>query len=402
MAVLRKLVRMPFAYVRHVVKFRGLCDVQAAHLYRVGHRRTGLRQTVVAVDQHKRGAPARDFRNWRRIVAKVPPDQFGGRAVGEGVVADRAEVRGQRVDQPLDERHFVADVLEQVVDQVRGVLRVGHAPVELRRVVGRPDGHERRVVRVRERRETVGGERLGEHHVERARLADQTADQGMFESGLAHPVVHLAQVPEPAVASTAAAAFASRERADHGHVVTASGQGDHQRFDHGEVTVAVVREHGQYSGTVGRGRTHHQRQNRRNRHRGRLTNDGDGFYDCRNDFRGNSDSPGYSVMNKKKVVYCHCDRIIHIISFTDVAVGFSTSTTNAHCKCKQYICLMRSSVQLYRGRPFYQLCKNTFDLYQYIPTITICRIYNLKPTGPAHADDDWVSCKFDGPKMKSL
>jgi len=269
---------------------------------------------VVAVDQHERGAPARDFRNWGRIVAKMPPDQFGGRAVGEGVVADRAEVRGQRVDQPLDERHFVADVLEQVVDQVRGVLRVGHAPVELRRVIGRPDGHERCVVRVRERRETVGGERLGEHHVERAVLADQIADQGMSESGLAHPVVHLAQVPEPGdrvhvvlelvghaqladdrrqriryvqvnVSTYAVAAvFASRERADHGHVVTASGQGDHQRFDHGEVTVAVVREHGQYSGTVGRGRTHHQRQHRRNRHRGRLQpcrpTTSDGFYNC--------------------------------------------------------------------------------------------------------------------------
>jgi len=251
--------------------------VQAAHLYRVGHRWTGLRQTVVAVDQNERGAPARDFRNGRRIVAEVSSDQFGGRAVGEGVVADRAEVRGQRVDQPLDERHFVAGVLEQVVDQVRGVLRVGHAPVELRRVIGRPDGHQRCVVRVRKRRETVGGERLGEHHVERAGLADQIADQGMFERGLAHPVVHLAQVPEPgdrvhavlelvghaqladdrrqrvrhvqvyvstyAVASTAAA-FAPRERADHGHVVTASGQGDQQRFDHGEVTVTVVREHG--------------------------------------------------------------------------------------------------------------------------------------------------------------
>jgi len=42
----------------------------------------------------------------------VPPDQFGGRAVGEGMVADRAEVRGQRVDQPLGERHAVAGVRE--------------------------------------------------------------------------------------------------------------------------------------------------------------------------------------------------------------------------------------------------------------------------------------------------
>jgi len=191
----------------------------------------------------------------------------------------------------------VAGVREQVIDQVRGILRVGHAPVELRRIVGRADGHERRVVHVGEHGETVRGKRLGEHHVERPAALDQRPDPRVFERGLAHPVVHFAQAPQsgyrvhgprrrrfgrhvqPAddgrqrvrhvhvhvtVARATAAAFPPRKRTDHGDVVTAFGQRDQQRFDHDEVTVTVVREHGQHFGAVRCGRP--RRQHRHGRH----------------------------------------------------------------------------------------------------------------------------------------
>lgn len=279
--------------------------MQAADFDHVGHQRPGLGQTVVYVGQHERGVPAHDVRHGRRTGPEVPPDQLGGRAVGERVVADRAEVHGQRVDQPLDERHAAAVVRQQVVDQVRRVLRVGHAPVELRRIVGCADGHQGRAVHVSERGETVGGERLGEHHVELRRPAlppaNQRPDPRVFERGLAHPVVHAAQVPEPGhrvhrlevvrnvqraddrrqrvrhvhvhvtavvVRGVDITAFAvPRERAYHGHVVAPFEQRGHQPFDHHEVAVTVVREHGQNVCRVAlRKRTRQQSRHQTGRH----------------------------------------------------------------------------------------------------------------------------------------
>jgi len=57
----------------------------------------------VAVNQDESGAPAHDVGHGRRAGAEVPSGQLGGRAVGERMIADRAEMGGQRVDQPLDE-----------------------------------------------------------------------------------------------------------------------------------------------------------------------------------------------------------------------------------------------------------------------------------------------------------
>jgi len=110
-----------------------LFDVYAADLDYVGAQWPRLCKTgLVAVDQNERGTPAHDVGHGWSVGTKVPSGQLGGRAVGERVVADRAEMGGQRVDQPLAERHAVAGVREQMVNQVRGMLRVGYAPVQLR------------------------------------------------------------------------------------------------------------------------------------------------------------------------------------------------------------------------------------------------------------------------------
>lgn len=181
---------LQYTYVGHV--FIRLFDVYTTDFNHVGSQWPGLGQTVVSVDKNEGCAPMRYVGHGRRIRTEVSGDQFSGRVVGECMKADRAEDGGHYVDQPLEERHVIAGECEQVVDQVRGILWVGHAVVELRRVVRCADEHERRVEYVGKHGKTFGGECLHEHYVERTAVTDQRPDAGMFECQFTHPVVHLA------------------------------------------------------------------------------------------------------------------------------------------------------------------------------------------------------------------